>query len=117
MMDYDAKAAFDPVLSGLTIITCQRMGLPRSASIFMFQLLKHGLERSALSFHNDKNPNEIGQGVLQGSSSTSPIYTLTTDVPLTAYSQLGTEAGFTHPIHHHLVNDFTVRYVMARHNS
>jgi hypothetical protein len=37
---YDALAAFDHVIAGLAMITCQRMGLPCIAGLFMYSLLK-----------------------------------------------------------------------------
>jgi len=35
LSDFDATAAFDCVIAGHSIITCQRVGLPRTAGIFM----------------------------------------------------------------------------------
>jgi hypothetical protein len=35
LSDFDTTAAFDRVIAGLSIITCQRVGLPCSAGIFM----------------------------------------------------------------------------------
>jgi hypothetical protein len=40
LTDYDATAAFDRVLVGLSSIACQRVGLPRIAETFMYNLLK-----------------------------------------------------------------------------
>jgi hypothetical protein len=45
LTDYDVTAAFDRVLTGLSIVTCQRVGLPCIAGTFMFNLLKD------MSFH------------------------------------------------------------------
>ena len=91
MTDYDTASAFDRVLSGLSIITCERLGLPRHAGIFMHHLLKSitfhlitGFGTSVASFCNDEDPTQIGQGVLQGSSSAAPIFNLNYDVSLSA---------------------------------
>lgn len=40
LTDFDASAAFDRILAGLFIITCERVGLPCIAGKFMFSLLK-----------------------------------------------------------------------------
>jgi hypothetical protein len=91
LFDYDATAAFDRVLGGLSVVTCQRVGLPRSAGLFMFYLLHHmsfhlitGFGCSVIEFKNITD-NVIGQGVLQGSSSAAPIYIINSDISLTAY--------------------------------
>ncbi len=91
MTDYDATAAFDRVLSGLSIVTCRRLGLPLSAGHFMYYLLRDmefhlitGYGTSTKSFYNNEDPQQIGQGVLQGSSSAAPIYMATSDVCLSA---------------------------------
>ena len=63
MTDYDATATFDRVLAGLSIVTCQRMGLPYSAGTFMFHLLRNmnfhlmmGFGRSVSSYNNSTDP-------------------------------------------------------------
>jgi len=111
MTDYDAMAAFDRVIAGLSIATCNRVGLPRIAGYFMFYLLKFmsfnlvtGFGRSSSTFNN--NSDEVtGQGVLQGSSSAAPIYILNSDVSLQTYQKLGTGDLFTHPINHTTIID------------
>ncbi len=80
LTDYDATAAFDHVIAALSIVTRQRVGLPRVAGYFMYDLLKHmsfnlvtGFGASTASFNNNQD-GISGQGVLQGSSSAAPIY-------------------------------------------
>jgi hypothetical protein len=41
LTDFDAKAAFDRVIAGLSVVTCKGVGLPIIAGHFMFHLLKH----------------------------------------------------------------------------
>jgi hypothetical protein len=45
MLDYDAKAAFDRVISSITYVACQRLGLPCIAGTLMHNLLHD------MSFH------------------------------------------------------------------
>lgn len=59
LTDYDATAAFNRVLAGLSIVTWQRVSLPRTAGNFMFNLLKEmqfnlvtGFSQSADRFNN-----------------------------------------------------------------
>jgi len=118
MKDYDAASALDRVLIGLTIVTCERMGLHRHASMFMYHPLKRmnfhlitGFGTLIASFSNDDNPQQIGQGVLQGSSSAALIFNLTSDVSLSAYRILGKGTAFTHPITGASFQDMTVQYV------
>jgi hypothetical protein len=80
LTDFDATAAFDRVIAGLSITTCQRVGLPRIAGYFMFHLLCQmkfhlitGFGKSAISFLNNED-DITGQGVLQGSGSATPIF-------------------------------------------
>jgi hypothetical protein len=87
MTDYDATAAFDRVLHIISILTCRRLGLPMTACMFMFNLLQHmefhlitGFGLSNQSFKNNEDPSQIGQGLLQGSSSAAPIYNVSSDV-------------------------------------
>jgi hypothetical protein len=75
LSDFDATAAFGRIIAGLSMVTCERVGLPRPAGIFMFNLLHcmkfhliTGFSKSMSSYHNTQN-NITGQGVLQGSSS------------------------------------------------
>ncbi len=63
MIDYDATAALDRVISRLSIVTCQHMGLPHSARLFTYTLLGEmefhiitGFGQSDSSFHNDNDP-------------------------------------------------------------
>jgi hypothetical protein len=88
LSDFDASAAFDRVLGSLSVLTCERVGLPGQAGQFMYSLLKNmnfhlitGFRKSADSFYNSEN-GETGQGVLQGSSSAAPNYILTSDISL-----------------------------------
>jgi len=105
MTDFDATAAFDRVLSGISIVTCQRLGLPKMAGIFMYNLLSTmqfdlitGFGHSDISYRNNDDPSEIGQGVLQGSSSACHLFIVNSDVSLTAYKKLCYGASFLHPI-------------------
>jgi len=92
LTDFDATAAFDRVLAALSIVTSQRMGLPRIADIFMYQLLYNmsfnlitGFGSSSITYNNTDN-NLSGQGVLQGSSSAGPLFILNSDVSLHTYN-------------------------------
>jgi len=40
LTDFDASATFGRVLAGMSIVTSQRVGLPRIAGYFVFNLLK-----------------------------------------------------------------------------
>lgn len=104
LMDYAAMAAFNRVIAGLSIITCQHIGLPRIARHFMYELLKNmpfhlitGFGRSSNSFSNTQT-GITSQGVLQGSSSAGLIFIADSDVSLATYQRLGTGAAFQHPI-------------------
>jgi len=117
LTDYDATAAFDRVLTGLSIVTCQWVGLPHIAENFMFNLLKEmkfylvtGFGQSAGSFNNNQEGIQ-GQGVLQGSSSACPIYIMTSDVCLSTYRKLGTGSAFYHPIHKNIIKDTSIQFV------
>lgn len=105
MSDFDATAVFDWVLSSLSIVTCQRLGLPKAAGLFMHNLLSNmqfdlitGFGRSDISYRNNEDPTQIGQGVLQGSSSACPIFAVNSDVSLSMYRKLCYGASFQHPI-------------------
>jgi hypothetical protein len=118
MTDYDTSSAFDRVLASLSIITCQRVGLPCNAGTFMFYLLRYmsfhlvtGFGKSASSFENKEDIDKVGQGVLQGSSSAAPIYILNSDVSHSTYNHLSKGAAFTHPISGDLIVDKTIQYV------
>jgi len=116
LMEFDASAAFDCVLAGISIITCERVGLPRVAGKFMFSLLKDvnfklitGFGTSIESFCNSDG-GVIGQGVLQGSSSTAPLHILSSDISLTTYNK----KGISHPSQLHtkeIISDKAVQYV------
>ena len=57
-----------------------------------------GFGRSDISCRNNEDPNQIGQGVLQGSSSACPIFTVNSDVSLSTYRRLCHSVSFQHPI-------------------
>jgi hypothetical protein len=93
LTDYDAAAAFDRILHSMSIITCRRLGLPMPTCMFLYNLLQNmefqlstGFGLSDRTFMNNEDPNQIGQGVLQGSSSAAPIYNVSSDVSLTTYN-------------------------------
>lgn len=80
LSNFDATAAFDWVLAGLLVVTCKRMGFLQTTGQLMLNLLHSmhfhlitGLGRSQDSFNN-ATEDEVGQGVLQGSSSAAPMY-------------------------------------------
>jgi hypothetical protein len=115
--DFDASAAFDRVLAGLSIATCERVGLPRIAGLFMYNLLHNmkfhlitGFGQSSSFYINDTD-GITGQGVLQGSSFAAPIFLLNSDVSLTASKKLGTGATFKHPITKAEVCEHAVQFV------
>jgi hypothetical protein len=117
LTDFDATAAFDRVLAGLSIVTSQRMGLPRVAGIFMYQLLYNmsfnlitGFGTSSYTYNNTDN-NLSSQGVLQGSNSAAPLFILNSDVSLHTYNRIGSGASFVHPITRSTINDKGVQYV------
>ena len=104
MMDNDNAAAFDRVLPALSIVTCRRLGLPKSAAIFLFTLLRamefkvgtgHGISDN--TYHANEDPNNPGQGSGQGQGSGPMLYGASADVTLSTYSQYGTGAVFQHP--------------------
>jgi hypothetical protein len=83
---YDATAALDRVLANLSIVTYQRVSLPRIAVYFMSYLLQNmsftlitWVGKSADSYQINMN-GQTGQGVLQGSRSAAPIYILNSDI-------------------------------------
>jgi hypothetical protein len=118
MTDYDATTAFDRVLHSISVITCQRLGLPLNASLFLFNLLQNmefhlvtGYGVSTASFNNNDDPLHPGQGVLQGSSSAAPLYNFNTDVSLSTYQKLASGSVFTHPITGLKLVDHATQYV------
>lgn len=117
LSDFDATAAFGRIIAGLSMVTCERVGLPRPAGIFMFNLLHHtkfhlitGFGKSMSSYHNTQN-NITGQGVLQGSSSACPIYILNSNVSLSVYCKTAVGAAFKHPISGKITTDIAVQFV------
>jgi len=117
LTDFDATAAFDRVLVGLSIAMCKRIGLPIIAGHFMFLSLKHmhfhlmtGFGRSTKLYQNTEN-DISGQGVLQGSSSVAPMFPLNSDVSLSAYSKEGVGASFLHPINGSIISYSKAQFV------
>jgi hypothetical protein len=118
MTDYDATAAFDRVLHAMTIVICRRFGMPQDACLFIYNLLHNmefhvvtGLGQSQLTFANNADLSLPGQGVLQGSSSAAPIYSVNSDVSLTSYRKLASGAAFTNPISNVTIHDHATQYV------
>jgi hypothetical protein len=118
MIDYDAKAAFDRVISGITNIACQRFGLPKIAGNFMHHLLFNmsfylvsGFGKSAKIFSNSADAPHIGKGGLQGSSSPCPIYIFNSGICLNTYKQCFTGASFIHPLTGKHISDHSVQFV------
>jgi hypothetical protein len=102
MTDYDATAAFDRVLHAITLITCHRLGMPKDSCKFIYNLL-HNMEFNVItgyyvshrSFHNNADADNLGQGILQGSSSAALIYNICSDISLNAYHKLATGPPIT----------------------
>jgi hypothetical protein len=118
LIDYDATAAFNRVLVGLSIITCERLGLPRIVGTFMFSLLRNmsfhlmtGSGHSIKQCCNNDDPNNIGQGVSQGSSSAAPIFIFNSDASLQTYCDHASGASFKHPVSRKLITDKAINYV------
>ncbi len=116
--DYDATAAFDRVLHTITSITCQRLGMPKHATQFLYNLLHNmefhvvtGYGPSTQSFLNNADPLRPCQGMLQGSSSAPPTYTACTDVALTIYNQQATGATIQHPVTGTKHHDASIQFV------
>jgi hypothetical protein len=116
--DYDATAAFDRVLHSVAYITCRRLGLPQHACLFMHHLLQQmefhvvtGFGSSTSSFSNNSDPLHVGQGVLQGSSSAAPLFTINSDICLSAYRNLAKGATFIHPIDGSRIEDIATQFV------
>jgi hypothetical protein len=63
------------------------------------------------SFHNNADADNPGQGILQGSSSTVPIYNIYSDILLNAYHKLATGATFYHPHNAQHSYECAVQYV------
>lgn len=117
LTDFDAVAAFDRVIAGVSIATCQRVGLPRVAGYFMFHLLKQmkfhlitGFGQSSTFYHNNVD-GTVGHRVLQGCSSAAPIFILNSDVSLSAFKNKAHGASFSHPINKTIITDFAIQYV------
>lgn len=118
MTDYDAASAFDWVLASLSILTCAQVGSPCLAGTFMFNLLQTmkfhlmtAFEWSHSSFSNNDDPTQVGQGVLQGSSSAVPIFILNSNVSLSTYHKLSHGASFKHPITGDTIPDKCVQFI------
>ena len=118
MIDSNTKATFDHVISSITNIACQRLGLPSSAGNFMHNLLHDmtlhviaAFEKSMKTFCNSEHPPAVGQGVLQGSSSSGPNIIFTSDTCLSTYKKFGTGATFPHPFTGTPISDFSVQFV------
>jgi hypothetical protein len=118
MIDYDAKAAFDRDISSIANLACQRFGLPKIAGDFMHNLLFHmsfhlvtGFGKSAATFSNADDFPNIGQGVLQCSSSACPIYILNSDICLQSYKKRSVGARFIHPVNGTYISDHAVQFV------
>lgn len=97
LTDFDAMAAFDRVIAGLSVVTCHHVGLPRIAGCFMFHLLRQmpfhlvtGFGKSMESYSNDEE-SIVGQGVLQDSSSAAQFLLLNSDGSLSSYNPRGLE--------------------------
>jgi hypothetical protein len=89
----------------MSVVTCRRLGLPMHACMFMYKLLQNmefhlvtGFGISESFFTNNKDPTQIGQGILQGSSPAGPIYTVSSDVSIAAYKKFAKDSIFIHPI-------------------
>jgi hypothetical protein len=70
-----------------------------------------GFGKSLSSFQNNADQHQIGQGVLQGSSSAAPLYNINSDICLTAYRKLAKGTTFQHPISSAIVEDKATQYV------
>lgn len=118
MTDYDATVAFDWVLHSVTILTCQCLGMPKSASMLLYNLLHNmefhvitGYGVSSESFSGNADPEQPCQGMLQGSSSAPPVYNIHSDVALSLYNKHATGATFRHPITTKAHSDSAVQFV------
>jgi hypothetical protein len=61
--------------------------------------LATGFGVSETSLKNNEDPSQIGQVVLQGSSSAAPVYNVNSYVSLSAYKKkIASESQFIHPI-------------------
>jgi hypothetical protein len=89
-----------------------------SSCLFMYHLLQGmefqlitGFGVSSRTFRNDEDPSQIGQGMLQGSSSAAPIYNISMDVSLSTYQRIAHGATFKHPITGQSICDHATQYV------
>ena len=89
MTDNDNTAAFDRILPALSIVMCRRLGLPKSAALFLFTLLwtmnfrvgtAHGISTNSYGANDD--PLNPGQGSGQGQGSGPMLYGALADVTL-----------------------------------
>ncbi len=70
-----------------------------------------GFGISTTSFKNNEDPLLPGQGMLQGSSSATPLYNICTDVSLATYNRMAHGAAFTHPHNGQQLIDHATQYV------
>ena len=103
LMDNDATAAFDRVLPALCVVTCRQLGMPREAQRFFFRILRqmeytvttaHG--QSKITYKANEDPDELGQGVIQGGGASGPNYASQQHPVLKAVEKNCTPAVFRH---------------------
>lgn len=66
---------------------------------------------SAAIFHNNDDPKQIGQGMLQGSSSAAPIYNICNGVSLSTYQKGAQGSTFINPITQQPIHDHATQFV------
>jgi len=69
-----------------------------------------GFGKSSSRCKNNDN-NIVGQGVLQGSSSDAPIFSLNSEISLCAYNKSVIGASFCHPVNGSIITDHSIQYV------
>lgn len=80
--------------------------------MFMYNLLQNMEFHLATGFGLSKQSlSQVGQGMLQGSSSAATIYNVNSDVSLTTYKRLATGSNFIHPITGENIMDHATQYV------
>jgi len=70
-----------------------------------------GPKASNKSFNNNEDINNLGQGMLQGSSSAAPVYNINSDFNLSTYCHLAHGGSFIHPITNQTHTDHATQYV------
>jgi hypothetical protein len=80
-------------------------------SMICLSMLSQEFRRSTKFFCNADDRISVGQGVLQRSSSTSPIYIFNSDVCISTYRKHGTTARFIHLITGDSIHDSGVQFV------